>query len=58
MILAESAVMESHTRRPNASHFLEPDGRMPGVRFENLKTFVGEIPRRFRQSAVMIPKLG
>jgi hypothetical protein len=58
MILAERAVVEPHPGRPNASHFLETDGRMPGVGFENLKTFVGEIPRRFRQPAVMMPKLG
>ena len=53
----EGAVVEANSRRVENSDLLKPDGRMPGVRFEQRKVFVGERPDFIWKLAIVKPEI-
>ena len=56
MILAERAVMQADTGRPNAANLLEPDGWVTWIGLEELEVFVGEFANRLGKLAVVEPE--
>ena len=56
MILAERAVMESDSGRPNGADLFEADGRMPRIGLEEFKVLVGKLTNAFGQLPVVRPE--
>ena len=54
---SERAVVEANPHRMENSNFLEPEGRMTGIRFEEGKVHVGECPDGIRKLPVMKPEI-
>ena len=53
----ECAVVKANPRRVENSDLLESERRMPGIRLEECKVFVGERPDVLRKLAVVKPEI-
>lgn len=58
MVFSQRTVVQADARRPHGADFFQVDGRMPWIRFEKLKVFVGQLTDGFRQLAVVEPEFG